>query len=101
MIARMRWLVGALSIMWLHLAAQGFNFAREAFVFGLFAGQETDGGAAFGGNTGGRELIEVGVFVVAVFEVAGLDVAFSQQGFEAVVDFADTDAELPSQLALG
>src|SRR5699024_10210355 len=53
------------------------------------------------GDAGWSESVQVGAFVLAVLEVRCLDVAFVQQGFEAVVDLADADAEFPGQCALG
>src|SRR5699024_1551576 len=85
----------------LNLLAQLFDFCRQALVFGLFAGQKTLGRSAFGGDAGRGEFVQVSAFVFAVFEVGGLDVAFVQQGFEAVVDLADANAEFLGQLALG
>src|SRR5699024_6348074 len=81
-------------------APQVFNFCREALIFGLFARQKAAGRPAFRGNTSWCELVQIAAFIFVVLEVGGLNVAFVEQRLEAVVGFAQADAELPGQLAL-
>ena len=47
------------------------------------------------------EQVSVCGFVIVVFEVSGFYPAFVDQGFEAVVGFAQSDAEFSGELALG
>ena len=62
--------------------------------------QESSGDAGFFGHSGGRQLVEVAVFVLAAAEVAGLDPALVDQRLEAVVGLAQADADLLGQRAL-
>lgn len=70
-------------------------------MLGDLALEESARDARLFGDAGGRELVEVAVFVPAAAEVAGLDPAFFDQGLEAVVDLAQADAGLFGQFALG
>ena len=52
-------------------------------------------------EAGGGQDVGVAGFVGALFEVFGLDPAFGDQGFKAVVNFAEADAEVTGEFALG
>ena len=73
----------------------------EFFVFGNFAAQEAGRDAGFVFEAGGGQNVGVAGLVGAQFEVSGFDPAFGDQGFEAVVDFAETDAEVTGEFTLG
>jgi hypothetical protein len=79
---------------------QEFDFALEELVFLLLALKKKHRGVALGGNAGGRELVQVRAFVLAVLEIDRLDVALFQERLPAVVDLAHADAEVLRQVAL-
>ena len=70
-------------------------------MFGDFALEEAAGDAGLFGDAGRGELVQVAVFVPAAAEVADLEQAFFEQGFEAVVGFAEAYAQGLGQFALG
>ena len=73
--------------------AHGFDFYLEFFVFADFVAEEAGSDAGFALQAGRCQDIGVARFVGALFEVAGFDPAFGDQGLKAVVDFTETDAE--------
>ena len=62
--------------------------------------QERNGDAGFFLNALGGEQVEILALVVAVLEVAGFDQAFVDQGFEAVVGFAQADSQVCCEFSL-
>lgn len=82
------------------VALEDFDLALDGLELRFLALEESKGDAGFFFHPGGGE--EVGVFaLVGVFaEVAELDQAFFDQGAQAVVGFAQADAQLLGQLAL-
>ena len=73
----------------------------EFFVFGNFTAEEAGRNVGFVFEAGWSQDVGVAGFVGALFEVSGLDPAFGDQDFEAVVDFAEADAEIAGEFALG
>ena len=55
--------------------------------------EEAGGDAGFGLQAGGGQDVGVAGLVGALFEIFDFDPAFIDKGFEAVVDFTETDAE--------
>lgn len=62
--------------------------------------QEPFGQRSLFSDTGGGEQIGIGQFVRVFAEVAHLDPAFFNQGFETEVDGADVDTDFLCQVAL-
>ena len=77
-----------------------FDFGFQGFVFGHLAPEEAFGQPGAAVDTGGGEHVQVAFFVGALAEVPGLDQAFVHQRLQAVVDLAQTDAQLVGQLPL-
>ena len=73
---------------------QFFNLCLELLVFFYLPVQETDGNARLILNALGCQHVQVGSFVVAVFEIPGFDQAPADQCFEAVVDLAQAHTQL-------
>ena len=93
-----RWL--AFGLTGLQLAFQGFDLALDGLEFGFLALEEGLGDAGFFFHPGGGEQVGVLVFVLVFAEIAELDQSLFNQGAQAVVGLAQTDAHLPGQLAL-
>lgn len=87
-------MAGALSLQLLDLIPQALVFLNLALQVG-------------GGNPGLRvhpfrgQQVEIGCLVMRVFEVLSFDVTLSDQGFNAVIDFTRTHAQVLGDLALG
>lgn len=82
------------------LDAQAGDFPFKLFVFGDLAGEEAGGDARFGFDALRCEQVGVGELVLVVLEVVGLDPALVEQCAQAVVDFAEADAEGFGELTL-
>lgn len=77
-----------------------FYLDAQRFVLGHFAVQKAFGHGGFVFNAGGGEYVQVAALVFALAKVVGFYQAFADQGLQAVVDFAQADAEFLGQLAL-
>src|SRR5262249_34445808 len=83
-----------------HLPPQRFDLAPQGLVFGHLALEEARGGLRLLRDPLVREEVHVGLFVVAVLEVVGLDEAALHQRLQAEVHPAQAHAELARELAL-
>ena len=82
------------------LKLQRLNFPSQLFIFSHLALQEPPGQRRLFSHTGGGEQIGVTQLVGVFAEVAHLDPAFFDQGFQAEVDGADVDAHFLCYRAL-
>ncbi len=71
--------------------AHGFNFYLQSFVFGNFVTEKAGRDTGFGFEAGGSQDVSVAGFVGALFKIFNFYPPFGNQGFEAVVYFAETD----------
>ena len=62
--------------------------------------EEAGGDAGFGLQAAGGQDVSVGGFIGALFEVFDFDPAFGDQGFKAIVYFAEADAEISGEIPL-
>ena len=83
-----------------NLAPQLFNFFFEGLIFRDLACKEMRRRPGFFGDTAVGQKVNVGLLVLAVPEVVGLDQAFVDQRLQAVVNLAEADAERAPEAAL-
>src|SRR5437764_11647736 len=98
--SRLRGLVGRRGAELRHLARQALDFLLQQVVLVELSPEEGGGDVDLLLDSLRREDVEVTCLVIAVAEVAGLDPALLHQRAEAIIDFADADAELAGELAL-
>jgi hypothetical protein len=87
-------------LVFLNFPAQNLYFHLQFFVFVNFAAQEAGGDPGFGFEAGGGQDVGVAGFVRALMEVLGFYPAFGNQGFEAIVDYTETDTLNPGERPL-
>ena len=79
---------------------QRFNFSPQHFIFSHLALQESTGQHSLSSHASGGEQVGITQFVWVFAEVAHLDPAFFNQGFQAEVDGANIDSHFFGQGAL-
>ena len=84
----------------LQLFPNFFNLRTQIFILSYFASQKALGQRGFVFNAGRRQDVQIAGFFLAFAEVFGFDQAFFDQGLQAEVDLAQTQAQLFGQLAL-
>jgi hypothetical protein len=83
-----------------HLPPQRLYLASQRLVFGRLAIEEARGRERLLGQPLPREEVHIGLLIIAVLEVIGLDQTPFHQGLQAVIHPAQAYAELARQLAL-
>lgn len=82
------------------LSSQLFDLAGQGFVLGKFAFEKAAGDASLLGDAGRGKLVQVSVFLAALVEIGHFEQAFVHQRLNAVVHFAQAEAQFLGQRAL-
>ena len=83
-----------------NLRLQDFDFKRQAVKLCQFARQKANCQARFFGDACWGQQVGVGQFVGAFVKALHFDEALTKQRFEAIVGFAQTDAQSACKVAL-